>query len=494
MYFNKKDILFIEIGQQAVRGVVIRYKEKKLNILGAAEINCSADKVIDDNIHQLIIKLGIDFKKVVICSDEVKFLFSELPIFSEEKLSPDKILEAAKWEIAPYLDFPVQEGLFGYQLHKGDQNKETTSIFITAISKQSYNNFNEICNRLNLELQNIYPKGFLSLFALTKFPVKGKYRIIFNVTKTLIITALVSSDGPIAIHESPIHSKDSLYPIAKSLVAGLSVPADKIEGITITGEENEYIEIVFRLFQTDSKIPVRLLEPKRDIKELVFVNKDLKIEHQFASILGTAIMEFRIFSDGHLGINDHVLLLNKIKNKIYTLPVALVGGIALIFLIHYFIIKISLYYYSSNIPKMENKKKEIETASNKLIELTRQLEDVQAKKEKSKKIFFTHNEVLIKILQKIIDNIPYDVILNRLFQEEQDIFILEGISQTPNSVTYFNYILNDWIVSEKTILEMLKENEGINKDEFPYQFRIKIYLKEINIPSEIKSLNSGDRE
>lgn len=107
--------------------------------------------------------------------------------------------------------------------------------------------------------------------------------------------------------------------------------------------------------------------------------------------------------------------------------------------------------------------------------MRQELKVVQSKKEQSKRAFSTRNEILLNFFQGIIDNIPYDVMLTGLSQEEKDTFALEGISQSPDSVTHFIWLLNNLSISKKAMLDIVKENEGNN--EFPYQFRSKMYLR-----------------
>jgi Tfp pilus assembly protein PilN len=195
--FNKREALAIDIGADALRAVIVKKDGKNISVAAAAE---SADdqqtmsnglltgqKFNGPRLKGLLEKLGSYPKQAVLVSPEARFLTAELPISSSAKLSSDKLREAARWEAQAYLDFPAQDGLFGYQtqqmdgqylkeefLKSADTSGKVTPVLITAMSKKIYGRLAQICRGQRIRLKGVYTQEGVFDFPADRISKEGE--------------------------------------------------------------------------------------------------------------------------------------------------------------------------------------------------------------------------------------------------------------------------------------------------------------------------------
>lgn len=470
-YFKKNEILAIELGRDVIRGVVVKKEGEKVAILTKAEVVTSHKFTnYHEDIDRVLEKLGRYPKRVVLVSPEVKFLTGELPIPANTKLSSGKLSEAVKWEAQAYLDFSISEGLFGYQLQDNKYSSgKAVPVLITAISKGTYGRLADICKRCHLNLEAVYAKENAFAYSLNRFS-GAKKSVILNLEQNLIGGALINSGHPIVFQTAPLDA-------VERLVSDLISVAGGVDKVIIAGSQGGYVEKVIDKLR-GLMLSVRLWRPQDDI--LGFQTKNLSgISSQFASCAGAALQELKVTSKGELGIDDRVALNVRFKLSAHILPLVIVGVVLTGFLVHYLFIKSSFWRYSSVVKKLEIEKRTYENNLSELKNIKSQISSSYKKKNYIETVLPARNKRLLNLFDGIAGEIPYDVILDRIIQDESDVFLLEGSGLSAGSITTFVGQLEHLKVTQEAKLQSISEKKtgAEDTDMFLYQFRIKVVLK-----------------
>lgn len=206
----------------------------------------------------------------------------------------------------------------------------------------------------------------------------------------------------------------------------------------------------------------------------------LKIGPQYAPVLEAALQQLQIIGSGRLGINDRVSLIKHLKIRIHILPLIMVGIFALGFLSHYVYIKTSFWRYSSRTEKLKEQKSRLTANITALKDSKSQIRDTYEKKHYIEKLPAV-NERLLGLLNGITKAVPYDVILDRITQDEDGAaFLIEGSGISADSITKFAEELERLKASREAKLQSINEKKAEPKSErlFLYEFKIKVVLKE----------------
>ena len=468
----KNKILSIEICGNALRAVVVKRRGGKAVFLASAEVSVSQTglgTLQEENVKTLLKKLGNYPKQAVLVSSEVSFLTSELPIPHGAKLSPDKLLEAVKWEAQPYLSFNAVEGFFGYKLQTGSyKSRKTTPALITAMPRDAFVELSDICKKCGIKLQSVYAKENAFAFSVNLLPKGSAGKIIINVEGNSIAAALINREGPVSFHDAHL---DNVEALASEL--GIN-KEDKYEVVAAGNQDDKVTDQLKNMFG----FPVRKWKPQDDV---CCFNTELSMSAgaQYASVSGAALHELGFFGKSCLGINDRSSLVKKLKKKVHILPIAAVVVIAIGFLLHYSYIKSSFWRYSSSVKNLEMEKREFEGNISTLKDLKSQIRDACKKKRYMEEILPARHKALINLFNGITNEVPYDIILDRISQDSANIFFLEGSGLSASSITSFVGSLGRLNVTREAKLETINEKKADAKSTglFVYQFKIKVVLK-----------------
>ena len=262
---NKNKILAIELADDAFRAVVVERQGKEAVVTFAAE----SSRLLSENIHTLLGQLGDYPAGVVLVSPEVKFLVSELPISSEIKIASDKLQEAVRWEAQTYLDFPAEEGLFGYHLQNGThpikkeffnevgRSGKTTPVLITAMSKQAYIRLVEVCKGWHLCLQGVYPKESVFVFSIDHF-AKGNTKI--GPQYAPVVSAALQRLKFIGAGKLGINNR---VPLITSLKLRMHILPLVVVGIFTMGVLTHYVFLKYSFWRYSSRIQKIEIEKKK---------------------------------------------------------------------------------------------------------------------------------------------------------------------------------------------------------------------------------------
>ena len=466
----KNKILSIEICGNALRAVVVKRRSGKAVFLAFAEVPVSQagpGTLQEEDVKTLLKKLGNYPKQAVLISSDVSFLTSELPIPHGSKLSSDKLLEAVKWEVQPYLSFNAAEGFFGYKLQTGSyKNRKTTPALITAMPRDAFVELSDICRKCGIKLQSVYAKENAFAFSVNLLPKGSAGKIIINVEGNSVAAALINREGPVSFYNAHL---DSVETFASEL--GIN-NEDKYEVVVAGNQDDKVTDQLKGMFG----LPVRKWKPQDDVC-CFNTETSMNAGPQYASVSGAALHELGFFGKAPLGINGRISLVKKLKKKVHILPIAAVVIIAIGFLLHYGYIKFSFAKYSLQLKVFETEKKGMQDNASKLENLKTQISKIQNKKRYIEQILPAQQKILFDLFDGITRKIPADLILDKILYENDEIF-LEGGGLSAGSITHFVMALRNLKAVKDAKIETISEKHVKNKESelFVYQFRIKIIL------------------
>lgn len=466
----KNKILSIEICGNALRAVVVKRKGGKAVFLASAEVSVSQagpGALQEEDVKTLLEKLGNYPKQAVLVSSEVSFLTSELPIPHGAKLSPDKLLEAVKWEAQPYLSFNAAEGFFGYKLQTDSyKSRKTTHALITAMPRDDFSALSDICKKHGIKLQSVYAKENAFAFSANLILEGFAGKIVVNVEGNSVAAALINRKGPVSFYNAHL---DSVETLASEL--GIN-KEDKYEVVVAGNQDDKVTDQLKDMFG----LPVRKWKPLDDVC-CFNTETSMNAGPQYASASGAALHELGFFGKSLLGINDRISLVKKLKKKVHILPIAAVVIIAGAFLLHYGYMKFSFAKYSLRLKVFETEKKEMQDNASKLENLKTQISKIRNKKRYIEQALPAQQKTLFDLFDGITREIPDDLILDRILYKNDEIF-LEGGGLSAGSITRFVVALRNLKALKNVKIETISEKHVKNKESelFVYQFRIKIVL------------------
>jgi Tfp pilus assembly protein PilN len=211
-----------------------------------------------------------------------------------------------------------------------------------------------------------------------------------------------------------------------------------------------------------------------------FSKETLKVSPQYASCAEAALQQLKVVGSGRLGINDRISLIKRLKTRIHILPLVMVSIFALGFLSHYVYIKSSFWRYSSRIEKLKTQKSQLSANISALKDIKSRIRNAYGQKHYIERLP-VENERLSGLFNAIAEVIPYDVILDKIAQDEDGSngFSIEGAGLSADSITKFTGDLERLEVTRGAKLQSINEKKVVPESErlFLYAFKIKVVLK-----------------
>ena len=482
---KKNKILAIELAGNALRAVVVKRQGRSIAILAGAEIHIHAPPdaaVNQEDIRRLLEQLRRYPKRVVLLSRDVKFLTSELPIPPDVKVSSEKMQEAVRWEADPYLDFPVSEGLYGYEQplqsraqsadrrFTGEAVGKTTPVLISAVSKDYYRRWKYICKNLNLVLSRVYAQECAFAFSVARSSEGTANKIVLNLQGNLVTGALLKRGFPLIFHSTPLEA-------VETLLSKLAADAEQAGEVIITGDEEEAAKKIANRLKGQFQLSIRMWKPENDIENCLTPTSPT-IGPRFAGLVGAALQELKITAGNRLGITDQIALSKRLKATFHILPLAMVGTVALGFLCHYLLMLSSSWHFSRTIERLTVQKKKLLGNMSYLTQLRTETRDLNRQRRYIEQVLPAQHADLVSFLDCISKGIPFDVVLHRIVY---DTFLLQGESLSVASVTAFVRNLERLAaLREATHESTITKPGGLNgndKDSFVYEFQIRAILR-----------------
>ena len=473
---SPRKVISIDFGPHSLKAVLVKKKGNKAVISSCVEIDRTSDDISHD-LDRLLEGEELRSGYAIMVTDQVRFLASELSIPTGKKLAEDKLVAAAAWEMEPYLDFPVSEGLFACQLQEHKTSGDTTPVLISAVDGKTYSRFSKMLKDYRLSLHRAYsPEG---AFAFSSYlPEEGKNKIVIDCRKDFVRSIFLLATGPFVFQNLP-GDVGNVKDFVREVIHDLMASAGKAEEIVVAGDgasedligelKSEFENI--RLWGTaDAPVTIELAA-------------DLPgFGSQYAPAVGAALQELKLAGKAPLGVTDRVLftksLARKIKEDRRLLPATILALFFLSISGHYAIIKTSTSRYTAEIKALQGEKKRLLIPIEKKRKLEDKIRDIRQKREYLEKTLPACQKNLLALLQGISHLCLPDMVLERLSQQDDGSFTIEGSAFQGRSVAYFNQRLSALKSCEKSSIKTLHNEESRQEELFPYYFVIKLRFKQ----------------
>jgi len=470
------EILSIDLGRRSLKGVVLKKRGKRAHLLSVKEKELKSPA---HEINEIVRELGSLLrelepfpKHVVIVTDHVKFLASELNLPRGKKLPAERLIAAVAWEMEPYLDFPTSEALLAYQVQEDRTETDTSTVLITAMSRSTFSRLREIFKDYRLILGRTYsPECAFAFDPGIQKDAENKI-IIESRHDTVVGTFLRDKDTTLFQNfpfdpEGPAR-KDDL----KQMIYELRDPSVRMEDVEIVlagdATSDELLEELRKELNN-----VRFWRPEDDFKGIKIISDVLKVGPQYATAMGAALQELGLGGKGRLGVTDRIPFGKKVKQKFYLLPVAGSALVLLCFLGHYAYMKKSINDHSSKIQKLQTERKELLELKKKREALESKEKGILRKKKYLENLPGRQKNFALAVLG-ISHVIPYDVVLARLSWEKHG-FSIEGHALEVHSIAIFVKKLSGLESCKSVDLKSWsKKDATIGGIVLPYSFVIKV--------------------
>ncbi len=469
-------VLSIDLGRRSLKGVVVKRRRGKAHLISAREVELKSPAYEIDEIVRELGSLLRGFepcpKHVVIVTDHVKFLASELNLPRGKKLPAERLMAAVAWEIEPYLDFPASDALLACQLQEDKARTDTTPVLITAMARSAFSHLREIFKDYGLIIRRAYSPE-CAFVVVPKIQKEARSKIFIQSRHDVIIGAFLGEKQASQFQNFPFDPegadrkkrlKEMIYELT-----GPSIGTDDVETV-IAGDliSDELVEELRKELKN-----VRLWKPEVDFKGIEIGSDVHDVGPQYAAATGVALQELGLAGKGRLGITDRIPFGKKVKAKYYLLPAVSSAIVLLCFLGHYAYMKKSIKDYSSKIQMLEREKKG-------LTQLKKERERLVSKEKGilRKKMYLENlpgrQKNLAPVVLGISDVIPYDVVLERL-SWGKDGFSIKGHALEVDSIMVFVKKLSGLESCKSVDLESWsKEDAKIEGILLPYDFVIKV--------------------
>ena len=476
---SAKRIIAVDLDDFFIKVVEVKKQGKKAVVLSTAQAERTGTGLADD-LESLFKSCGIKKGKCILISEQVKFLSSELNIKRGDKLSDEKLNAAAAWEMEPYLDFPPAEGLFSCRVHAGKEDDENLSVLISAIDSAVYKEFSERLKQFGLEVTRVYaPEG--ALLSVSSLPEKGKNKAVINRRHASIRGVMLDSSGPSGFQEFPT---DNLSPEAhepvRDLIYDLTATTGGAEEVIITGSSVSE-ELIQKL--KDEITNVRIWG-QEDFGGVDFEPGVDDLGPQYAIAIGAALQELGFDQASPLGVTDRIPVFRNIISRFNQdkrlLPAVCISLFLILTAGHWAYVNTSITRYSSEIKRLKAVRERLLKPLQEKKRLSEKKTAIIRKYKYLQEVIPRQNSTLTSLLSALSEKIPVDVVINKLEQNQDGSFYLDGNAFRGRSIIEFNNSLSQIEHFKTTILETIKrikDPSGSRKKMLPYNFTIMIQVK-----------------
>jgi hypothetical protein len=472
--FSSGKILAVEAGEKAVRAVVVKKEGKRAALLHAAGRERSGGDLTED-IKRLLEEEKPFKGPGILVTDEVKFLASELTFDRADTLPQEKINAAAMWEIEPYLDFPPSKGLFSCRLQSHMKREDAVPALIFAIEKGRYARFSAAFKAAGARLRSVYsPEAALA--HASSFPAAGHHKLILDCRENAFNGVVLTSDGPTVFQELPLASGEiPAHEQARNLIYDMDGSTGGLDGVVIAGSS------------VSPELMDGLTAGQDNLR--VWGGRDfgaegpqaLEIGPEYALAVGAALQHLGFALGGSLGVTNRVPLaqsLSKPFRENKRLAPGIVLGLFLVFLVgHFAVTKLALARYRAAVKELEAEKQKLLEPRMEKERLSAVLAEIQAKHDYIVNVLPNSNNHLLDLLSAVSDQIPRDVVLNRVSQRPNGTYRIEGNAFMGRSISSFNSALSSIEGCRSTHLESVQRLEDASKGRqklLPYAFVINV--------------------
>ena len=491
-------ILVIEIGSYSLKGIVVRRSGRRLVVVSTAAVPFSGDVAPDVTkigraLTNLLSDLGAYPKKVIVVTNQVRFFVGSLEIPNNVKIPEDRITGAVTWEVEPYLDFPVIDGMFGHRLCRTKSGGGKTPAVISAIEKNAFADIVSVFKDFDLTVCRVYsPEGAVAFASENNF--QSRSAITFYNDGQSLISAFIRPGS-----QKPVLRTDRLKPgftvdAVESIPLEPGIPLkrqvmdiiqayqtnDDIPGAVILGGESVSEDLVDDIqgdMPGDADIDIRLWDMAMDLGSMKIRSDAGPVAPVYAAALGAAIQEFGKTGQP-LGLTDRVSMTEKVRHRIHLAPVLALVFVILCFGGHYIFLQKQMAGFAKQLEAL-NKDKQVYTGlKNERTSLLKHQKDIKSKEKYLTNILPERQKHLMGFLTGLPGVVPDNIVVTEISQAGTNVFILTGRGLRTASVGVFAMQLAglDGIrQAEINGIERIAQKGDTTC--MPYEFSIQITLK-----------------
>ena len=475
-FLSSGRVIALDMSERSLKALAVRKKGARIKIEACYEIERKDDDLAKDLDGLFKGAEDLGSGRLVIISDEVRFLSSELSLPPGHKLSEEKLLAAAAWEMEPYLDFVSRDGLFAFQLQEPRGDADTTPILISAVSQKVYAGFSELFKSFNRKLDRVYSPEAALAFAC-RVPTGEKTRIMIDCRRSSIRSVSLLPSGPFIFQNLPF-TEGIIEDLLKETVQELSAAAGDDVEVILAGREATR-DLVSRL--TPEINNIRLWEPADCFAEIELSPGLAGFNPRYATLLGAALQELTFDRGDRLGPSDKVFwlkfLTGKFKKDRRLLPAFAAALFVLVLAGHYVALKRSIACHTAKIKVLQQEKRRLLLPVEKKEKLSKDLDGTERKLEYLNKDLKQRRENLLALLKGVSDLRPPDTVIAKLSQEDENNFRIEGYALKGRSAAGFCDRLAAQNFCEKAVIISLHNDDNRKNEIFSYVFIINLRLK-----------------
>jgi Tfp pilus assembly protein PilN len=422
---------------------------------------------------------GLFRGKAVIVTDDVKFLAIDLRAAGSERLSEEKLLAAAIWEMEPYLDFPPSDGLFECRSLARSQASGTVPVLVSAIHKKTYAELTDALKGYGIDLVAAYPPQ-AALACASSLPEAGKSRILLDVGRDSTKAVLLSEFGPLVFQDRPADGP-----------AGLSEGTIRDMLYELGAREGNEIELLLSGRDLDEGL-VGSFDSDFSVTR-TWGTTDLpgKESHCAAAEFGPA---YAIVAGAVLGamgrsgtmipaVTDRIPLGKKaakaIRDNRKSVPAVVLGGFVLCLALHFGYTHFRISRYQSAVQRLEKERESLETP---LVENKRLKSEIEKTETKTKFIRTTlplQRRYMLILLEALPKMVPPDLVVSKIRQLDTRTFTLEGNAYRGKAITDFSQALGTMEGCRDACLTGVQRtsNDSMRSKTLPYEFAVKVVFR-----------------
>ena len=469
-------VLSMELADHAIRAVVLEKTGSRVSVVHAAAKERTGAGIAGD-IEALTGALGGYKGNAVVVSDRVRFLAGELAFKDADKLSQEKIDEAAKWEIEPFLDFPSQHSLFSCRLQTGLKRKDAVPALIFAMHREEYTSISDHFKKSGMQLHCAYaPEAALACAA--PVPKKAENTIVLDHGAAGLKGVVLTPDGPAVFQDQPMTAQESgRDELLRNMIYDLEALAGGSGEIILTGES---ASMGFTGPLGTESEPVSIWDHTvYDALEKGPLAGGFGPEYAMAT--GAGLQYLGCCGQDIPGVTDRVALtrtLQELFRKNKRLAPGLAAGVLIaIMAVHFTFTKVAISGYSSRINGLKAQQAKLLKPVKEKEKLARDLAGIKEKQSYLETVLNGSNGNLINLLGAVSGQIPKDVVLSRIYYKTATMYCIEGNALFGQSISAFENILSDVCGCRSTVLETLHRMEdgpGTRERLLPYKFVLNI--------------------
>lgn len=492
MPWGGRRLLVVSLGELGARALVLTKGTAGPEVVRFAETTFDTSvRNVRTRLARLMEALGPDpARQILAVLPEVRFLAAELAVPPRRRFKgATPLTEEGRWEIAPFLDFPSERAMIRVALAPRDEPEYPDDVtnsgetprqpaFIFALDRQIYASLKGACREHKKRLLGVLSEETFA-WAMTGPAARGS-GLLIDWRLHDVQGALIRDGRPRRVLREPVQAGQAPEEALARLTDELLLDADGSEGIVIGGPQAEQIDPE-SLFADGSGPPVRAWDSEQD---LLFASSPGPLPARYLGLLGAAAA---VSAGGRKAagalIDDHKPLPVLVREHVHTLPLILLGLLALGLGGEYLFMKQQLYRLEHNTVELSAEKKTLEEAvatEERLKKRFHDLKDEQRRMEHKRELLSgglaQRRSQLLKLLGELTSRVPSDIRLTRFRQFSDRVYFIEGVTAHYPAITECVVRLKGSSLIERCQLE--KSSRQGDERTPSYDFTIRLRLEE----------------